>query len=82
MNIIMNIINEIVHCFRVEFLLTKGTKGLVWETVVQGDKRGQMVPDPELAAQIHERLAHLTSDTFDVLVRIKKIACAYVLLQC
>ena len=33
-----------------------------WPEVIQGDKRGELVPDAEEAARIHEHLAHLTSD--------------------
>lgn len=34
----------------------------VWPQIVVGDNRGEMTMDPVMIAQIHERLAGLTSD--------------------
>ncbi|OWF48809.1 nudC domain-containing protein 1-like isoform X2 [Mizuhopecten yessoensis] len=43
--------------------LTLGKPQLeAWPVIVQGDERGEMTVDEGLVAQIHERLAHLTSD--------------------
>lgn len=46
---------------RIDLLLGKLEAGM-WPTVVQGDTRGEMVPDATQIATIHERLAHLTSE--------------------
>ncbi|XP_069112938.1 nudC domain-containing protein 1-like [Argopecten irradians] len=46
---------------RVELTLSK-TELEAWPVIVQGDDRGEMTVDDGLIAQIHERLAHLTSD--------------------
>jgi hypothetical protein len=35
----------------------------MWMNIVEGDERGEYVVNPEDAAIIHERLAHLTSET-------------------
>ncbi|XP_048756118.1 nudC domain-containing protein 1-like isoform X2 [Ostrea edulis] len=47
---------------RVELTLCKKEEEEVWSQVVVGDNRGEMTMDPALIAQIHERLAGLTSD--------------------
>ncbi|XP_078338907.1 nudC domain-containing protein 1-like isoform X2 [Crassostrea virginica] len=46
---------------RVELNLTK-VEDQVWPQIVVGDNRGEMTMDPVMIAQIHERLAGLTSD--------------------
>lgn len=46
---------------RVELTLSK-VEDQVWPQVVVGDNRGEMTMDPAVVAQIHERLAALTSD--------------------
>jgi hypothetical protein len=48
--------------FRVELTLCKKDEQEVWSQVVVGDNRGEMTMDPAMIAQIHERLAGLTSD--------------------
>ena len=48
---------------RLELTLIKAQPGM-WPLVVCGDTRGEMVLDPEQVAHIHERLAHLTSETW------------------
>ncbi|XP_064640690.1 nudC domain-containing protein 1-like [Lineus longissimus] len=47
---------------RLEVYLAKQTEEM-WPSVVVGDDRGEYVVEPEEAARIHERLAHLTSDS-------------------
>lgn len=49
------------YLFRVELTLSK-VEDQVWPQVVVGDNRGEMTMDPAVVAQIHERLAALTSD--------------------
>ncbi|XP_041376317.1 nudC domain-containing protein 1-like [Gigantopelta aegis] len=49
---------------RVELTLSKEVSGN-WPEVVLGDTHGEMVLDTEQVAQIHERLAHLTSDQWN-----------------
>ncbi|XP_061163412.1 nudC domain-containing protein 1-like isoform X2 [Saccostrea echinata] len=46
---------------RVELTLSK-CEEQVWSHIVVGDNRGEMTMDPAMIAQIHERLAGLTSD--------------------
>ncbi|XP_062599810.1 nudC domain-containing protein 1-like [Saccostrea cucullata] len=46
---------------RVEVTLSK-CEEQVWSHIVVGDNRGEMTMDPAMIAQIHERLAGLTSD--------------------
>ena len=47
--------------FRVELTLSKIDEE-VWPVVVVGDQRGEMTLDPTQIAEIHARLAGLTSD--------------------
>ncbi|CAH1779692.1 unnamed protein product [Owenia fusiformis] len=49
---------------RLEVTLAK-SEGVQWPGVVPTDKRGEMVFDPAQVAEIHERLAHLTSDQWN-----------------
>ena len=48
--------------FRLDVHLAKETEA-TWPTLVPSDGRGELVMDPNQVAQIHERLAHLTSET-------------------
>ncbi|XP_062846849.1 nudC domain-containing protein 1 [Trichomycterus rosablanca] len=45
-----------------EVTLQKRSEGPLWTELVLGDRRGQYVVDEDQAAQIHQRLAHLTSE--------------------
>ncbi|XP_076322276.1 nudC domain-containing protein 1 isoform X1 [Tachypleus tridentatus] len=47
---------------KLEVILTKKETGLVWQELVKGDSRGEEVLDPALVEQIHNSLAHLTSE--------------------
>ncbi|XP_063236052.1 nudC domain-containing protein 1 [Bacillus rossius redtenbacheri] len=47
---------------KLEVTLVKAERGLMWRELVEGDAKGEEVVDPALVADIHERLAHLTSD--------------------
>ena len=58
----MSVLTDVeCHC-RLELTLSKSV-AKTWPLVVVSDKRGEMVVDPNEAAVIHERLAHLTSET-------------------
>lgn len=57
------LLSLICKLFRLELHLEKAEEGQ-WPEIVQGDKRGELLADPEEVARIHERLAHLTSDTW------------------
>ncbi|XP_041455134.1 nudC domain-containing protein 1-like isoform X1 [Lytechinus variegatus] len=50
---------------KLDVMLSKEDEGFMWTEVVVGDTRGEYVVDPDQARQIHERLAHLTSDAMD-----------------
>lgn len=47
---------------RLEIVLQK-TSPTPWTGVVTGDHRGEEILDPQLVQEVHERLAHLCSDT-------------------
>ncbi|XP_032690592.1 nudC domain-containing protein 1 [Odontomachus brunneus] len=42
--------------------LSKYENGLMWSELIKGDTGGECVPNETLAAEIHERLAHLCTD--------------------
>ena len=48
--------------YRLELHLEKRAPAL-WAEVVRGDPRGQLVTDLDQLDQVHQQLAHLTSDT-------------------
>lgn len=48
---------------KLELTLSKAEVGLMWQELVKGDKRGTEIADPALVAEIHNKLAHLTSET-------------------
>jgi len=41
----------------------KREEGLMWQELVKGDTKGKEVLDPALVEEMHQRLAHLCSDT-------------------
>nr|CAG4648027.1 EOG090X08S2 [Moina brachiata]SVE93097.1 EOG090X08S2 [Moina brachiata] len=47
---------------KIEIILSKNDKSMVWSSLIVGDQRGQKVLDAESAAEWHQRLIHLTSD--------------------
>ncbi|KAK2721279.1 hypothetical protein QYM36_003531 [Artemia franciscana] len=47
---------------KLEILLTKASGTEKWKQVVLGDSRGEETIDPSVAADIHDKLAHLTSE--------------------
>ncbi|KAK7866402.1 hypothetical protein R5R35_009825 [Gryllus longicercus] len=47
---------------RLQITLSKAESGLMWQSLVPGDCRGEEVVDPALVDEIHEKLAHLCSD--------------------
>ncbi|XP_070575925.1 nudC domain-containing protein 1-like [Ptychodera flava] len=49
-----------------ELTLSKSESGPFWSEVVRGDKRGEYVTDSDQAAEMYERLSHLTSDQLSV----------------
>lgn len=61
--------------FRVELTLSK-VEDQVWPQVVVGDNRGEMTMDPAVVAQIHERLAAMTSDQM-VRARVLSVVLQY-----
>lgn len=63
------------YLFRVELTLSK-VEDQVWPQVVVGDNRGEMTMDPAVVAQIHERLAALTSDQM-VRARVLSVVLQY-----
>lgn len=70
------------YLFRVELTLSK-VEDQVWPQVVVGDNRGEMTMDPAVVAQIHERLAALTSDQMvraRVLTVVFSVPCTFSLL--
>ena len=46
---------------RLQLHIEKAEPG-IWPEVIVGDKRGNLVADLEQIEEIHQRLAHLTSD--------------------
>ncbi|XP_023236592.1 nudC domain-containing protein 1-like [Centruroides sculpturatus] len=52
----------IVDGEKLEITLSKSEVGLLWSELVIGNTRGEEVMDPSLVAEIHNRLAHLTSE--------------------
>lgn len=46
-----------------KILLTKTENGLMWEDLIPGNGLGEQIFDPSIVAKVHERLAHLCSDT-------------------
>ena len=58
-----------LNIFRLEVILFK-LETSSWPIVVPGDTRGEMVVDEARAAEIHERLAHLTSESWVGLVNL------------
>lgn len=48
---------------RLEIVVCKHQEGQMWQYLVQNDDRGEEVMDPELVSEIHERLAHLCSES-------------------
>lgn len=63
------------YLFSVELTLSK-VEDQVWPQVVVGDNRGEMTMDPAVVAQIHERLAALTSDQM-VRARVLSVVLQY-----
>lgn len=45
-----------------EVSLQKRSEGPLWSELVLGDRRGEYMMNEEQAAQIHQRLAHLTAE--------------------
>ncbi|XP_030644875.1 nudC domain-containing protein 1 isoform X2 [Chanos chanos] len=45
-----------------EVFLQKRTEGPMWSELVTGDRRGQFIMSDEQAAQVHQRLSHLTAE--------------------
>lgn len=48
--------------FSLEVTLQKRSEGPHWTELVLGDRRGQFIMDEDQAAQINQRLTHLTSE--------------------
>lgn len=48
---------------KLEVTLSKEDEGFMWTEVVVGNTEGEYIADPDQARMIHERLAHLTSET-------------------
>lgn len=46
-----------------EVTLTKSENGLMWQDLVPGDETGEQIIDPNIVAEVHQRLAHLCSET-------------------
>ncbi|KAI5694498.1 hypothetical protein M8J77_019381, partial [Diaphorina citri] len=47
---------------RLEIVLQKSSP-VPWTGIVRGDERGEEILDPQLVEEVHQRLAHLCSDT-------------------
>lgn len=47
---------------KLEVILAKADKSLLWTNLIPGDQRGKKVLDAESAAEWHQRLIHLTSE--------------------
>ncbi|CAL1279257.1 unnamed protein product [Larinioides sclopetarius] len=47
---------------KLEVVLSKAEEGLMWQELVKGNKEGEELVDPALIAEVHARLAHLTSE--------------------
>ncbi|GAB6032583.1 NudC domain-containing protein 1 [Chamberlinius hualienensis] len=58
---------------RLEVILSKTQEGLMWRQLVKGDERGEEILDAELVSQIHQRLAHLTSDKMNPDPQVHKL---------
>lgn len=52
-----------VHFIRLEIIICKHEEGQMWRYLVENDDRGQELVDNELVKEVHERLAHLCSET-------------------
>lgn len=48
--------------YRLEIVLTKVEQDLMWSSLIPGNESGEEIVDPELVAEIHNKLAHLCSD--------------------
>ncbi|XP_047113413.1 nudC domain-containing protein 1 [Schistocerca piceifrons] len=48
---------------KLELTLNKEETGLMWSCLLKGCDEGEQIMDPALVAEIHERLAHLCSET-------------------
>lgn len=46
-----------------ELVLNKTETGLMWQELIPGDETGEQIIDPSVVAEVHQRLAHLCSDT-------------------
>jgi len=48
-----------------EITIQKRVEGRTWMQVVEGEDKGKLLVDPAEAAEIHEKLKHLTSETIN-----------------
>lgn len=51
--------------FRLEISLSKAESGVVWPELIVGSKQGEEIMDPAFVEEVHQRLAHLCSETLD-----------------
>lgn len=58
-----------------EVTLQKRSEGALWPELVMGDRRGELVMSDEQTEQIHERLAHLTSEDMNATADVDKPPC-------
>lgn len=46
-------------------ILSKVEVGVVWPELIVGNKQGEEVTDPALVEEVHQRLAHLCSESLE-----------------
>ncbi|KAE8747262.1 hypothetical protein FOCC_FOCC005908 [Frankliniella occidentalis] len=66
---------------KLEIILTKVENGVVWPELIVGCQKGEEIMDPALVEEVHQRLAHLCSETVETatnaLTNITDVAPAY-----
>lgn len=51
--------------YRLEIILSKADFGVVWSEVIIGSQKGEEILDSSFVEEVHQRLAHLCSDTVE-----------------
>ena len=45
--------------------MTKAEPGVVWPELIVGSKQGEEIMDPAFVEEVHQRLAHLCSESLE-----------------